>query len=182
MRYAWRAPACIVASNTARFSTSVTPEGTQTTTRGFGCQRALHARLVDEVAQHRLGDLEVGDDAVLQRPDGDDGARRAAEHALGLDADGQHALGVLLDRDDGRLDEHDAAPADGDERVGGPEVDGHVATAEPGQRLEPAHEETRVYLQRGGARFPSSSLLRGYAGFFWLRGARAGESPPRPSA
>ncbi len=36
IRYAWRAPAWIVASKTARFSTDVTPEGTQTTTRGRG--------------------------------------------------------------------------------------------------------------------------------------------------
>lgn len=36
MRYAWRAPAWIVASKTARFSTDVTPEGTHTTTRGRG--------------------------------------------------------------------------------------------------------------------------------------------------
>ena len=34
IRYAWRAPAESVASSTARFSTPVTPEGTQTTTRG----------------------------------------------------------------------------------------------------------------------------------------------------
>ena len=34
MRYASRAPACCAASMTARFSTSVTPEGTPTTTRG----------------------------------------------------------------------------------------------------------------------------------------------------
>jgi hypothetical protein len=91
-------------------------------------REALHARLVDEVAQHRLGHLEVGDDAVLQWPDRDDRPRRAAEHALRLDADGQDALAVLLDGDDGRLDEHDPATADRDERVGGPEVYGHIRT------------------------------------------------------
>ena len=35
IRYAWRAPAARQASSTARFSTPVTPEGTQTTTRGW---------------------------------------------------------------------------------------------------------------------------------------------------
>ena len=34
IRYASRAPACCAASMTARFSTSVTPDGTPTTTRG----------------------------------------------------------------------------------------------------------------------------------------------------
>ena len=38
MRNAWRAPAVMVASKTARFSTEVTPLGTHTTTRGLGCQ------------------------------------------------------------------------------------------------------------------------------------------------
>ena len=38
MRNACRAPAEIVASKTARFSTEVTPEGTHTTTRGRGLQ------------------------------------------------------------------------------------------------------------------------------------------------
>ncbi len=88
---------------------------------------ALHARLVDEVAKHRLGDLEVGDDAVLQGPDGHDAAGRAPEHALGVDAHGEHALGVSLDGDDRGLDQHDAAAAHRDQRVGGTEVDGHVA-------------------------------------------------------
>ena len=39
-------------------------------------------RLLDEVGQHLLGDVEVGDDAVLHRLDGDDVAGRAAEHLL----------------------------------------------------------------------------------------------------
>jgi hypothetical protein len=69
-------------------------------------------RLLDEVAEHRLGDLEVGDDAVLHRADGlDDAARRAAEHLLGLAPDGEHLLdaaGVLLHGDDRRLARDDA--------------------------------------------------------------------------
>ena len=51
--------------------------------------------LVHEVLDHLLGHVEVADDAVAQRPDGDDVGRRAAEHALRLGADGQHALGAL---------------------------------------------------------------------------------------
>ena len=46
IRNAWRAPACMVASNTARFSTSVTPEGTHTTTRGLGCQGKRFTRVL----------------------------------------------------------------------------------------------------------------------------------------
>ena len=60
------------------------PDGTQMTMRGFGPLALVH--LLDEVAQHLLADVEVGDDAVLQRADGLDVARRAADHPLGLDA------------------------------------------------------------------------------------------------
>ena len=41
-------------------------------------QRAPIVGALDEVAKHRFGDLEVGDDAVLDRPDRFDVARRSA--------------------------------------------------------------------------------------------------------
>ena len=106
----------MVASNTARFSTDVTPEGTHTTTRG----RGLHG-------QHDLRDVEVRDDTVLERPDCLDGAGRAADHALGVRANGQHALLALVDRHDGRLVDDDALATDGHERVGRAQVDGKVS-------------------------------------------------------
>ena len=85
----------------------------------------MHA--LDEVAQHLLADVEVGDHAVLERPDRLDVTRRAADHALGFDADRERATVARVDRDDRRLVEHDAAPAHVDERVGSPQVDRHVA-------------------------------------------------------
>ena len=102
---------------------------------------AVLVHLLDEVAQHLLGHVEVGDDAVLQRPDRRDRARRAAEHPLGLDADGVDLAGARVDRDDARLGQHDAAPTHVDERVRGAEVDRHVAAAEAGQVAEEAHSE-----------------------------------------
>ena len=54
-----------------------------------------------------------------------------------------HLAGPLVDRDHGRLREHDAAPPDVDEGVRGAEVDGHVSAAEAGKGLEPGHEERR---------------------------------------
>src|SRR5271166_7037455 len=47
-------------------------------------QHLAVVRFLDEVVQHLLGDLEVGNDAVLHRLDGDDVARRTAKHLLGL--------------------------------------------------------------------------------------------------
>ena len=129
----------------------------------------VHA--LDEVAQHLLADVEVGDHAVLQRADGLDVAGRAAEHALRLDADREHAAVVGVDRDDRRLVEHDPAPSHVDERVGGAEVDGHVAAndgGEPGLR------------HRDGAPDGASDRRTGLAGTVagHRRVAIAAESPP----
>jgi hypothetical protein len=85
---------------------------------------------VDEVAQHLLGGVEVGDDPVLEGADGHDVARGAPDHRLGLGADGQDGVVLGVDGHHRRLVEHDSAAADVDEGVGGPEVDGHVAAEE----------------------------------------------------
>ena len=85
---------------------------------------AVH--LVDEVVQHLLGDIEVRDDPVAQRPDGDDVARRPAHHLLGLRADGQHPLGSAVNGDHRRLVDHDAAVAHVNQGVGSPQVDADV--------------------------------------------------------
>ena len=91
---------------------------------------ATPVHLLDEVAQHLLGRLEVGDDAVLERPDGGDVVGGAADHALGLVPDREHLAGGGVHGDDGRLVEDDALAADIDQRVGGAEVNGHVSADE----------------------------------------------------
>ena len=95
--------------------------------RTRGPRIALLGRLVDKVAEHGLGNIEVGDDAVLQGTNSHDVAGRTAEHALGLDADRQDALVVLVDGDDGGLADDDALAAHGDKRICGAEVDGKIA-------------------------------------------------------
>jgi hypothetical protein len=99
-------------------------------------REAVLVNLLDEVPEHLLGHVEVGDDAVLQRPDRRDRARRPPEHPLRLDPDRVDVTGALVDRDDRRLREDDAPAAHVDERVGGAEVHGHVAAAEAGHRAE----------------------------------------------
>jgi hypothetical protein len=89
--------------------------------------------LSDEVAQHLLGDLEVGDDAVAQRSRGRDRRRRASDHPLGLVADRVNLAGGQVRRDDRRLGDDDPPPAHVHERVGGSEVDRHVLDAETGR-------------------------------------------------
>ena len=86
---------------------------------------------LDEVLQHPLGDVEIGDDAVLQRAERLDVLGRAAEHRLGLVPDPDDLVVGLADRDDRRLVEDDAAIADEHEGVGGSEVDRQVRREQP---------------------------------------------------
>src|SRR5688572_944494 len=106
-------------------------------------QPAVTVHLGDEVLQHPLGVSEVGDDAVLHRPDRRDVPRRATEHVLGLGADGDDDLAaatrLVLDRDHRRFVEDDALAADVDEHVRRAEVDGDVA-----------REVTPEVLEHGG--------------------------------
>ena len=93
---------------------------------------------LDEVAQHLLGGVEVGDDAVLERPDGGDAVRRPPDHALGLVADSEDLAVLLVHGHDGRLVDLDAAAAHVDEGVGGAEVDGHVPADETVRHAVPS--------------------------------------------
>ena len=81
---------------------------------------------LDEVAQHALGGIEVGDHAILQRANRHDVARRSADHALCFGTHGQDATRGAVDRDHRRFIEHDATTAHIDQGVGGSQVDGHV--------------------------------------------------------
>jgi hypothetical protein len=120
----------------------------------------------EEVAEHLLGDIEVGDDAILHRPDGDDALRRATEHALGLEPDALDLLRLPIDRDDGGLVEHDPFVLDVDQGVGGAEVDTDGVRGEECSRLpeRPAHQAIRQECDvprrtaRGGKRRGSNSL------------------------
>jgi hypothetical protein len=64
-------------------------------------QPATVVRAADEVAEHRLGNLEVRDDAVLDGADRADRAGSAADHLLGFAAHGENALGTVLGVGDG---------------------------------------------------------------------------------
>ena len=120
---------------------------------------AVLVNALDEVTQHLLGDVEVGDHTILQRPDGADRPGRAAEHPLGVDADRVDLAAARVDRDHRGLREHDASPTYVDERVRGPEVDRHVAAAEAGQVAKQTHCRGREVLV--GWRTDPCGLRRG---------------------
>ena len=108
-------------------------------------------RLLDEVGQHLLGDLEVGDDAVLHRLDGDDVAGRAAEHVLGVLADGLDPAVHLVDGHDRRLVDDDALAAGVDAGVGGAEVDGQVTRKQRKHRTKTQRRLLTGRLTQGAA-------------------------------
>jgi hypothetical protein len=83
-------------------------------------------RLLDEIGQHLLGDVEVSDDPVLHRLDGDDVAGRAAQHFLGLSTDRFDAAVHLVHRDDRRLIDNDAAALRVHAGVRRAQIDGKV--------------------------------------------------------
>src|ERR1700728_1274939 len=95
--------------------------------------------LLDDVSEHLLGPIEVGDHAVLERADRGDRAGGTAEHPLGLDADCVDLVRPRIDRDDAGLGQDDAAATHVDERVGGAEVDREIAAAETCHVAEETH-------------------------------------------
>src|SRR5690606_22149523 len=105
-----------------------------------GLEEARLVHLLDEVLQHLLGDGEVGDDAVLQRPDGLDVAGRTAKHGLGFGADRSDALRaaitVLPDGNNRGLVEDDSLAPAVNQRVGGTEINGKVVGKKPADAIE----------------------------------------------
>ena len=93
-------------------------------------------RLLDEVVEHPLRDLEVGDDAVLHGPDRDDVAGRAAEHLLGGAADGLDLVGDLVDGHDRGLADDDAAALREHEGVRRAEIDREVGREDREERAQ----------------------------------------------
>ena len=133
IRWTRRAPAASDASSTARFSTSVTPDGAHTIRRGWARLPIEH--LADEIAQHLLGDVEVGDHAVAQWARRRDRRRRSADHPLGVRSHRVNATGQRVRGDDRRLRHHDAPAPDVHERVGRAEVDRHVPDPKRGSQM-----------------------------------------------
>jgi hypothetical protein len=89
--------------------------------------------LLDEVLEHLLRDLEVGDDAVLHGPDRLDVPWGLAEHLLGLGPHRLDPVGDAVDGDDGGLHHGDAAASHVDQGVGGSEIDGEIGREQPEQ-------------------------------------------------
>jgi len=92
--------------------------------------------------QHLFGHREVGNDAVLQRPDCRDVPRRAAQHVLGFQADGfdnpAAPTAVLAYGYYGWLVEDDSVAAGIDKGIGRPEIDRQIVREVPEDVFEHA--------------------------------------------
>ena len=108
-------------------------------------QHLAAVRLLNEVIQHALSDLEIGDHAVLHGPDGDDVARRAAHHLLRFFADGFHLAVVLIDGDNGWLVDDDAFTLGVDQRVRRAQIDGKIGRDQAENRPE-IHELRKTFV------------------------------------
>jgi hypothetical protein len=70
---------------------------------------AIAVDLADEIAQHRLRDVEVGDHAILQGADGRNRSGRTPQHLLGREPDSlavlriEHLVGAFAHRNYRRL-------------------------------------------------------------------------------
>src|SRR5439155_12140679 len=98
-------------------------------------QEPAMVHLLDEVPQHLLGDVEVGDDAVLERPYRLDVGGGAPDHPLRL---GPHRKDRLIGGIDGYnawFIEDDATSAHVDQRVGCPQVHSHVTAQKCSETL-----------------------------------------------
>ncbi len=108
-------------------------------------QSRARQHLADELLDHLLGDVEIGDDAVAQRADDFHVAVGLAEHGLGFGANRvDHLAAAFVDvRDDRRLIENDAAALDVDERVRGPQIDRQIRRNETEHIAEHAVDNPR---------------------------------------
>ena len=79
--------------------------------------------LADELLEHPLRHIVVGNDAVPQGADGHDVAGGTAQHSLSLGAHLQQAAGILVDGHHRRLVEHDALTLNIDQYRCGTQID-----------------------------------------------------------
>ena len=110
--------------------------------------------LADEMLDHVLGDVDVGDHAIAKRADRLDRAGGLAHHQLGVVAHRDDALDAVdrLDRDDRRFVEDDAATADVDDGVRRPEIDRHIVRHEFEETREEHISSRRAPLDAGAVR------------------------------
>src|SRR5437868_1690532 len=83
-----------------------------------------------------LGDLKVRDDPVNKGSNGNHVTRGPPEHLLGIHTDRDYAIGLLVERHNGRLVDDDAVVAKIDKGVCSTEVNADIASQHVVKSLE----------------------------------------------
>src|SRR5207247_5995358 len=109
---------------------------------GFGHEPAM-VDFLDEVTKHLLGDVEVRYDPIPEWPDDPDVRRGPPDHAFGLGSHGEDRRSGRVDSDHAWLVTDDPSPPAVHQRVGGAQVNRHVA----------AQESSQSFSFRGGVRW-----------------------------
>ena len=113
--------------------------------------------LVDELLQHPLRHVIVGDDALPQGADGHDVAGGPAQHGLGLGAHLQELAGILIHGNDGGFVEDHALALHIDQDGCRPQVDADVFR--PGHNSTSQKKFSLYRLRAGMARLVARNLL-----------------------
>jgi hypothetical protein len=93
----------------------------------------------DEVLEHFLGDVKIGDHPVLHGLDGYNVAGSPAQHFLGLMANGFNLSGVSIDGNNGGFVDDDSLSAGVNQGVGSAEIDCEIIGEETENRSEVKH-------------------------------------------
>ena len=81
---------------------------------------------MDKIFQHGLSDVKIRNDPVLHGTDGNDVARRAADHLLGLRTDFQHLIGLAVHSHNGRLTDNDPFAFTMHQRICGAKINSQI--------------------------------------------------------
>ena len=98
-----------------------------TTTRGRGkWHNTLFMNAANEIFQHDLGNIKLGDDAIAQRTNDSDIARRTSHHGLGLQANGQWLAQSLINCHPGGFINNNALTAHIYQCIRGPQINCNI--------------------------------------------------------
>src|ERR1044072_4103795 len=97
---------------------------------------AAVVRFTDKVLEHLLSHFKVGNHSVSHRPDGNDVARRPAQHLLRVLTDSLDSIRHLINSDNGGFAQYDAPSFGVHKGVGGAEIDGQVVGTQSGEQRE----------------------------------------------
>ena len=127
---------------------------------------------LDKIAEHGLGDIEIGNDAVFHGADGFDVGRGAGKHGLGFAADGEDVFGAGLDGDHGGLAHDNTAVFQKNQRIGCAQINSDIVGKKAFYSLKHLKECDSGVTMRLGMRANKQRLFRRFPRNGYKNGAR----------